>query len=51
MTKRCFLCMSKMDEKTGLCTNLKCARSQPLPAPKAEKYCLSQNKEENKQEK
>lgn len=35
MEKRCFLCMSKMDEKTGLCTNLKCVRSKPL-AEKAE---------------
>lgn len=30
MEKRCFLCMSKMDEKTGLCTNPKCVRSKPL---------------------
>lgn len=28
---RCFLCHRKMDEKTGLCTNPKCVRSQPLP--------------------
>lgn len=35
MEKRCFLCMSKMDEKTGLCTNPKCVRSKPL-AEKAE---------------
>lgn len=30
MTKRCFLCGSKMDEKTGLCTNSDCVRSKPL---------------------
>ena len=30
MTKRCFLCGSKMGEKTGLCTNPKCVRSKPL---------------------
>lgn len=35
MTKRCFLCGSKMDEKTGLCINHKCVRSKPL-AEKAE---------------
>lgn len=35
MTKRCFLCRSKMDDKTGLCTNPKCVRSKPL-AEKAE---------------
>lgn len=35
MTKRCFLCGSKMDEKTGLCINPKCVRSKPL-AEKAE---------------
>lgn len=35
MTKRCFLCGSKMDENTGLCTNASCVRSQPLPAPEA----------------
>lgn len=34
MTKRCFLCGSKMDENTGLCTNTSCVRSQPLPDPK-----------------
>lgn len=34
MTKRCFLCGSKMDENTGLCTNTSCVRSQPLPNPK-----------------
>ncbi len=34
MTKRCFLCMHKMDENTGLCTNTSCVRSQPLPDPK-----------------
>lgn len=33
--KRCFLCHKKMNEKTGLCTNLKCVRSKPL-AEKAE---------------
>lgn len=27
---RCFLCHRRMDEKTGLCTNLKCIRSKPL---------------------
>ncbi len=31
--KRCFLCLSKMDEKTGLCTNPNCVRSKPLPPP------------------
>lgn len=35
MTKRCFLCMHKMDENTGLCTNASCVRSQPLPDPEA----------------
>lgn len=35
MTKRCFLCGSKMDENTGLCTNASCVRSQPLPDPEA----------------
>ncbi len=30
MTKRCFLCGSKMDEKTGFCTNPECVRSKPL---------------------
>lgn len=34
MTKRCFLCGSKMDEKTGLCTNPDCVRSKPLPDQK-----------------
>lgn len=34
MTKRCFLCGSKMDEKTGFCTNPECVRSKPLPDPK-----------------
>lgn len=28
--ERCFLCHRKMNEKTGLCTNLKCVRSKPL---------------------
>ena len=31
---RCFLCHRKMNEKTGLCTNPKCVRSQPLPEKK-----------------
>ena len=31
---RCFLCHKKMDKKTGLCTNPKCVRSQPLPGKK-----------------
>ena len=35
MEKRCFLCMHKMDESTGLCTNASCVRSQPLPDPEA----------------
>ncbi len=48
MEKRCFLCMSKMDESTGLCTNPECVRSKPLPEPKAAKYGV--NKEEEKQE-
>lgn len=30
MEERCFLCHRKMDVKTGLCTNKKCIRSQPL---------------------
>ena len=34
--ERCFLCHRKMDEKTGLCTNPKCVRSQPLPEKKEE---------------
>lgn len=32
MTKRCFLCGSKMD--AGLCTNPDCVRSKPLSDPK-----------------
>jgi hypothetical protein len=36
MEKRCFLCMHKMDESTGLCTNPDCVRSQPLPDPNPE---------------
>lgn len=36
MVKRCFLCGSKMDESTGLCTNSECVRSKPLPTPKQE---------------
>lgn len=36
MAKRCFLCGHKMDEKTGLCTNPKCVRSEPLQ-PKEKK--------------
>ena len=32
--ERCFLCHKKMDKKTGLCTNPKCVRSQPLPGKK-----------------
>lgn len=30
MIKRCFLCGHKMDEKTGLCTNKNCIRSQEV---------------------
>lgn len=37
MEKTCFICLHKMDESTGLCTNPECVRSQPLPRPKAEK--------------
>ena len=36
MAKRCFICHRKMDEKTGLCTNAKCVRSQPLKPKTAE---------------
>lgn len=50
MDKRCFLCMSKMDEKTGLCTNPECIRSKPLPEPKAAKYGGEEVVDENKQE-
>lgn len=46
MTKRCFLCMHKMDENTGLCTNASCVRSQPLPDPEA-KAETTENKAEN----
>lgn len=34
MEKTCFICLHKMDENTGLCTNPDCVRSQPLPDPK-----------------
>lgn len=34
MEKRCFLCLHKIDENTGLCTNASCVRSKPLPDPK-----------------
>lgn len=34
--ERCFLCHKKMDEKTGLCTNPKCVRSNPLEPKKVE---------------
>lgn len=51
MEKRCFLCMHKIDGATGLCTNPECVRSQPLPAPKVEKYSVEQNKEEPQKEK
>ncbi len=46
MTKRCFLCGSKMDENTGLCTNTSCVRSQPLPDPK-EKTETTEDKAES----
>lgn len=36
MDKRCFLCLHKIDESTGLCTNPSCVRSKPLPTPKQE---------------
>lgn len=35
MEKTCFICLHKMDENTGLCTNASCVRSQPLPNPEA----------------
>lgn len=44
--KRCFLCMSKMDESTGLCKNPKCVRSKPLPEPKAAQYVKTEEKKE-----
>ncbi|GEM_PF-670827 len=50
MVKRCFLCMSQMNEQTGLCTNPKCIRSQPLPTPKAAKYGAEPDEKEEKQE-
>lgn len=34
MEKTCFICLHKMDENTGLCTNPDCVRSKPLPDPK-----------------
>ena len=34
--ERCFLCHKKTDEKTGLCTNPKCVRSQPVVKDEAE---------------
>ena len=34
--ERCFLCHKKMDKKTGLCTNPKCVRSEPLEPKKLE---------------
>lgn len=34
--ERCFLCHKKMDAKTGLCTNPKCVRSEPLEPKKLE---------------
>ena len=46
MTKRCFLCGSKMDENTGLCINASCVRSQPLPDPET-KVETTKNKTEN----
>lgn len=45
MTKRCFLCGSKMDENTGLCTNQSCVRSKPLPKPQAEKAANEKTEE------
>lgn len=47
MVKRCFLCGSKMDESTGLCTNPSCVRSRPLPTPKQQ---TSQSNEEKTEE-
>lgn len=35
MEKTCFICLHKMDESTGLCTNPECVRSKPLPKPKS----------------
>lgn len=35
--KQSYNCHKKMDEKTGLCTNPKCVRSQPLHEKKGEK--------------
>lgn len=46
MVKRCFLCGSKMDESTGLCTNSECVRSKPLPKPQQP----SQSNEEKTEE-
>lgn len=34
MEKTCFICLHKMNENTGLCTNPDCVRSKPLPDPK-----------------
>lgn len=34
MEKTCFICLHKMDENTGLCTNPDCVRSKPLSDPK-----------------
>lgn len=45
MTKRCFLCLHKIDESTGLCTNPSCVRSKPLPKPQAEKAANEKTEE------
>lgn len=47
MEKRCFICMSKMDESTGLCTNPNCVRSKPLSTPKFAKYAVKEKGKEN----
>lgn len=46
MEKTCFICLHKMDESTGLCTNASCVRSKPLPDPGA-KTETTEDKAEN----
>ncbi len=45
MDKRCFLCLHKIDESTGLCTNSECVRSKPLPKPQVEKAAEEKTEE------
>lgn len=45
--ERCFLCHRKMDEKTGLCTNPKCVRSQPLEPKTAENSDEKKDEDKN----